>query len=170
MDERISLLTLLQFEMQEKRLHRYLSSYYEELRAMCLEKIYRRSSKNYHYQHVDTLVNQMNHYTDRSYGSVSSSPPPLTPRSPMPNQVYSRNDLPPMDMAIVNGTSMRGYMYKKSVKNDISIWRRRYFYLLTPEGRLMQYEDDQVRIWFGLFVSMCFTNLKVDLTFATHSG
>lgn len=70
----------------------------------------------------------------------------------MPNHVYARNEQPPMDVTIINGTSMRGYMYKKSVKNDLSIWRRRYFYLMTPEGRLMQYEDDQVRKWFGLFV------------------
>jgi hypothetical protein len=50
-----------------------------------------------------------------------------------------------LDPSVISGgTSMRGYMYKKSIKNDISIWRRRYFYLMTPEGGLMQYEDDQV--------------------------
>ncbi|CAO3665374.1 unnamed protein product [Umbelopsis ramanniana] len=132
-----------EFEMQEKRLHKYLSTYYEELRAMCLEKIYGRSCKGYHYQHADTVTHQATLYSDRSYGSASSSPPPVTPRSPMPNHVYARNEQPPMDVTIINGTSMRGYMYKKSVKNDLSIWRRRYFYLMTPEGRLMQYEDDQ---------------------------
>ncbi|KAG2176796.1 hypothetical protein INT44_007460 [Umbelopsis vinacea] len=132
-----------EFEMQEKRLHKSLSTYYEELRALCLEKIYGRSCKGYHYQHADAATHQTTHYTDRSYGSVSSSPPPVTPRSPQPNHVYARNEHPPMDMAMINRTSIRGFLYKKSVKNDVSIWRRRYFYLMTPEGWLMQYEDDQ---------------------------
>lgn len=130
--------------MQEQRLHRYLSSYYEELRAMCLEKIYGRTYANYQYQHTEKATHAMNSFVEHPLGFMPNSPPPSIPRSPLPNQMYSFND-PPPDMAMISGsTSMRGYMYKKSIKNEVSIWRRRYFYLLTPEGRLMQYEDDQV--------------------------
>ncbi|GAB5588354.1 hypothetical protein Unana1_03254 [Umbelopsis nana] len=132
-----------EFDIQEHRLHRYLSSYYEELRAMCLEKMYGRQYSNFSYPHSDLPTHPMSPFVDHSFGSIASSSPPSIPRSPLPNQLYSRNE-PPPDVAMMGGsTSMRGYMYKKSIKNDISIWRRRYFYLLTPEGRLMQYEDDQ---------------------------
>lgn len=117
---------------------------------MCLEKMYGRQYSNFSYPHSDLPTHPMSPFVDHSFASIASSSPPSIPRSPLPNQLYSRNE-PPPDVAMMGGsTSMRGYMYKKSIKNDISIWRRRYFYLLTPEGRLMQYEDDQV--YKALFV------------------
>jgi hypothetical protein len=143
--------------MQEQRLHKYLSSYHEELRAMCFEKLYGRSYTSYRYSTTEKPMHHMYPFVDFPGDSMSCSPPPSTPRSPLPNQVYSRSQTPMIDPSLINGcTSMRGFMYKKSVKNDISIWRRRYFYLLTPEGRLMQYEDDQVRK--ALVVQQTFLN------------
>jgi len=132
--------------MQEQRLRRYLSSYYEELRAICFEKLYGRSQQaGFQYSPAEKANHHIHPFVDLPSDNLSCSPPPSTPRSPLPNQGYDRSSTPLMDPSIINGnTSMRGFMYKKSVKNDISIWRRRYFYLLTPEDRLMQYEDDQV--------------------------
>ncbi|KAM3587067.1 hypothetical protein VKS41_002113 [Umbelopsis sp. WA50703] len=136
---------LEEFEVQDHRLHKYLSSYYEELRALCFEKMYGRSHANHQYPGNDKHGRQMNPYVDiPNDTTMSTSPPPSTPRSPLPNQMFSQPEPPMLDPSVISGgTSMRGYMYKKSIKNDISIWRRRYFYLMTPEGGLMQYEDDQ---------------------------
>lgn len=137
---------IYKFEVQDHRLHKYLSSYYEELRALCFEKMYGRSHNNHQYPGNDKHGRQMHPYIDVLNGTtMSTSPPPSTPRSPLPNQIFSQPEPPMLDPSVINGgTNMRGYMYKKSIKNDISIWRRRYFYLMASEARLMQYEDDQV--------------------------